>query len=593
MIIMMTQNRDVPPDPTFGRVGMRSLVLSLLCAAATLAITVTIAIAFEAFLSVFLKGAYKWLLVGLFVVLTAWISANFCLSTLGAISLALRRQSRAPRSDRKVGRRLAVAIPIYEEDPQAVHAGLERMIASFAAEPRLDGFHLFILSDTRSEEKVASEIAVCWALRRRFDAANRIFYRQRPDNRGRKAGNIQDFVETWGGAYEFALILDADSRMDGTTVQRLADELDADPKLGLVQTWVRPVRGTTPFGRMQQFATSVYGQASAEGVRLLMGDSATYWGHNAMIRLQAFAECCGLAELPGSAPLGGEILSHDFVEAAMLRRGGWRVTVVADRLGSYEEPPPSLLAHAARDRRWCQGNLQHLQLLVADGIGWTNRLHFFLGALAYLASPIWMLFLVIGAVGLLAAAPELAARPGIAAVSLPSDVQVNPWLLIAVPLGMLFIPKVIGALMIAANGDLRRGHGGFFALIGSTLLEMVYSTLTAPVMMLLHTRFVGEILAGASSGWKPGKRTGEQAAIADVLRAHGGHMLIGLVSAVAIGWASLEALAVASPVIAGLVLSAPLTWAGSSPALGAALGRCRLFLIPEETNPPKVLSDGG
>lgn len=590
---MSNRNRPLPPGTATGHGRVRPLVLSVLCAAMTLALTVGITGEFHDYISQSIVGPYQWLLVGLFTVLTAWISANFSLSMIGAVSLAVSRRSRAPQSDRVVGRRLAVAIPIYEEDPDAVEAGLDRMFASLSAEARLNGFHLFILSDTRSEAKVELEIAVCRRLRQKYDAADRIFYRQRKDNHGRKAGNIQDFVETWGGAYEFALILDADSRMDGPTVQRLADELDADPKLALVQTWVRPVRGTTPFGRMQQFATSVYGQASAEGVRLLMGDSATYWGHNAMIRMAAFAECCGLAALPGKAPLGGEILSHDFVEAAMLHRGGWSVKVVADRMGSFEEPPPSLLAHAARDRRWCQGNLQHLQLLVADGIGWTNRLHFFMGALAYLASPIWMLFLVAGAVGLLSRAPGMAALSGVAPVSLPPVVDANPWALVAVSLGMLFLPKIIGTVLVMTDGELRRGHGGFFPLLGSMLVEMVFSTLSAPVMMLLHTRFVGEILAGSSSGWKPGQRIGEQTAFLDALRAHGMHMFIGVVSAVAIGWASLEALAIASPVIAGLVLSAPLTVIGSSPALGDALRRFKLFLIPEEVHPPRVLTDGG
>ncbi|MDF1793713.1 MAG: glucans biosynthesis glucosyltransferase MdoH [Thalassobaculaceae bacterium] len=590
---MSNQNRDYPAASAVGQARTRPLILSALCALLTAALTVTITLEFDRFLSISLHGAYKWLLLGLFVVLTTWISANFCQSLIGTVSLLAGRRRGTSPSDRVIGRRLAVVIPIYEEDPEAVHAGLEQVFASLSTESRLNGFHLFILSDSRKDETIQAEIAACRHLRLKFDAADRIFYRQRKDNRGRKAGNIQDFVETWGGAYEFALVLDADSRMDGPAVQRLADELDGDPQLGLVQTWVRPVRGTTPFGRMQQFATSVYGQASAEGVRLLMGDSATYWGHNAMMRVQAFAECCGLAELPGHAPLGGEILSHDFVEAAMLRRGGWKVKVVADRLGSFEEPPPSLLAHAARDRRWCQGNLQHIQLLVADGIGWTNRLHFFMGALAYLASPIWMMFLVVGAVGLLSTAPGLSAISEAAPVSLPSDVHVDPWLLVAIPLGMLFLPKVIGTLLTMADPVLRRGHGGVLALFFSMLAEMVFSTLNAPVMMLLHTRFVGEIIAGASSGWKPGKRTGEQAALVDVLSAHGVHMMIGVVAAAAIGWASLEALAIASPVIAGLILSAPLTMAGSSPALGAAMRRVGLYLIPEEVHPPKVLTDGG
>ncbi len=536
-------------------------------------------------------------LLVVFPILIAWLAANFWIAAFGAASLAWRRVSRdaaaRPAGDRAVGRRLVVLMPIYNEDTARVFAGLRAMIRSFDAEAGLAGFHLFVLSDTRDAAIGRREELACSALIRAVGGAGRVFYRRRARNVGRKAGNIQDFCERWGGHYDYMLVLDADSLMDGATVLRMAELMDADPRLGLLQTWPRSIRARTLFGRLQQFATSVQGQPVAEGLAVLMGDACTYWGHNAMIRVRAFAGSCGLPVLPGRAPIGGEILSHDFVEAALLVADGWKVRILSDRAGSYEEPPPSLIASAARDRRWAQGNIQHLQLVAARGLAGMSRYHFLMGVMAYLASPIWLLFLVLGTVRILWAADVLHAfdvlRPIPFVIPRSADLRV----LIGLPLILLLLPRAFGVAMILADRDLRHGHGGLPGLALSTVLEIVLTTLVAPVMMLLHSRFVAEILAGRSSGWGPQRRDGDGEALGQVLRVHWAHTLVGITAALAVGVVSLEALAWLAPIVIGLALAVPVSWLSGRESAGAWLYRRGLFRVPEEADPPGVVAAVG
>lgn len=573
-----------------GGEGIRLLVVALFLAAVA-ATTVFAAVEARAILPAGRLTPAEWLMVTGYPVLVLWVAWNFWISVVGYASLARPGDPSArPAGTRPIGSRLAVVMPIYNEDADRVFAGLRAIWRSLDREPRLRGFHLFVLSDTRDPDVAVLEELRWLEMRNDFAAGDRIFYRRRRHNDGRKAGNIRDFCERWGGAYDYMLVLDADSLMDGAAVLRLADRMEADPRLGLVQTWPRPILGQTLFGRVQQFAASVYGRAIAEGLAVLMGPDATYWGHNALIRVKAFAGCCGLPTLPGRAPLGGEVLSHDFVEAAMLTAGGWRVEIDSARDGSYEEAPPSLLSHAKRDRRWCQGNLQHLRIVTAGGLRPASRANFAMGIMAYLSSPLWCGFLIVGFLALLLAPPGLESVHPYAGVPLRIVQPEHAWILVVLPLAMLFLPKLAGLLAACLRRPMRRGHGGIARLLAGSVVETVFTTLIAPVVMLLHTRFVLEILAGRSSGWNPQARAGDGESLAVVARAHRGHTVAGLAAAGALGWLSLEALAWASPIVAGLVLSIPLSWLSGRTGLGRRMRHAGLLGIPEERAEPGVVA---
>ena len=235
-------------------------------------------------------------------------------------------------------------------------------------------------------------------MRRALPRDVHVYYRARSENIGKKAGNIADWVERFGGAYEFFIILDADSVMSGALIVQLAALMASNPRTALIQTVPRLVGANTLFARLQQFAVAFYGPVIAAGFAAWHQESGNYWGHNAILRTRAFAQSAGLPTLPGPPPLGGHIQSHDFVEAAFLRRAGWQVWMLPDLQGSYEGCPPTLIDVAVRDRRWAQGNFQHLRIVRAGGLPWVSRLHLAMGTYTYLASALWALSLVIGVV---------------------------------------------------------------------------------------------------------------------------------------------------------------------------------------------------
>src|SRR5690606_1308627 len=275
----------------------------------------------------------------------------------------------------------------YNEDPLRTTAALQAMAEELAAAGHAAGFEIVVLSDsTRADAWIRESIAIA-RLRGRLAGVMPVWYRRRWRNTGRKSGNVQDFVERWGARYEFMVVLDADSLLSADTLVTLVRAMSADPQLGLLQTVPLLVGRRSLLARLQQFAGRMYGPVIARGVAAWSGDDGNYWGHNAIIRIAAFAESCGLPELPGRRPFGGHILSHDFVEAALLRRRGWKVRMLPKVMGSYEESPPSLIDLAVRDRRWAQGNLQHAKVVGAAGLTMPSRMHLAFGIMSYVASP--------------------------------------------------------------------------------------------------------------------------------------------------------------------------------------------------------------
>ena len=332
----------------------------------------------------------------LYVLLVPWVALAFTSSLAGAWSVLTRQPRRTDRPPGPLTTLTALLVPTHNEAATAIFANLEAITTSLAATGELARFHLTILSDSNNADAITAEIAAVRDLRVGLGGATRVYYRHRGQNLGLKAGNIGDWVRRYGAPYDHFLVLDADSLMDGPTLVRLVGAMEADPDVGVLQTVPTVVGGTTLFARMQQFGARFYGPVITSGFAWWTGGDGNYWGHNAMIRTRAFAEAAGLPHLAGRKPFGGHVMSHDFVEAALVRRAGWAVRLLPTMTGSYEESPPSLVDLGTRDRRWCQGNMQHLALLRVRGLRPISRLHLLIGIFSYLTSPLWLLFLLLG-----------------------------------------------------------------------------------------------------------------------------------------------------------------------------------------------------
>ena len=560
-------------------------------------LALTLFAAYEMYLVLAVGGltVLEAIILVLFVILFAWIALSFASTLGGVIAMITRRTDAlgvaADASPPTLDSRTALLLPTYNEDPDRVFARVQAITESVAETGMADGFDVFILSDTTDPDIFIAEEAAFLALRERLDDQN-IFYRHRPKNDAKKAGNIAEWVGRFGGGYDHMVVLDADSLMTGETLTRLVAAMERHPEVGLIQTFPVMVNATTLFARLQQFAGRLYGPLIAQGLAWWHGADSNYWGHNAIIRTRAFACHAGLPVLSGPRPIGGHILSHDFVEAALMRRGGLAIHMAPALGGSYEESPPSLTEYAARDRRWCQGNLQHMGVLPARGLHALSRLHLLTGIGSYVAAPLWLMFLFVGMLIALQAQfirPEYFPKTFTLYPQWPAQDPIRAAWVFAGTMGLLLAPKFIGYFAMLADRTARRGFGAARALAG-LVLEIVISGLIAPVMMLIQSASVVGILMGRDSGWSAQKRDDGTVPWRDVVRRYGRHTLFGLVLAVAAYEVSFSLFAWMTPVIVGLILANPLAQWTASPAAGRWLRRAGLLVSPEETSPPAVLT---
>jgi membrane glycosyltransferase len=526
----------------------------------------------------------------LFAINFTWISLPFVVSAVGFARLAFRRGGE-PASRAALSSRTALLMPTFNEDPARVAAALEAMARDLVALGQGHAFDVFLLSDSTDGDVALAEEEAVWTLRRRLGGRVRVFYRRRAENTAHKPGNIRDFCERWGGAYDHLLMLDADSLMDGATVVALARRMEADPDAGLIQTLPRLHRGTTLLARVQQFAGRLYGNLLGEGLAWWTGNEATFWGHNAIVRTEAFMACAGLPTLPGRPPFGGAIRSHDFVEAALLRRCGWSVSIASDLEGSYEEGPSSIVDQAARDRRWCQGNLQHARVLTAKGLHWVSRLHLLAGMMSYLSSPFWLLF-VLSALAL-GVQYEFARQQYFAnfPTLFPLWPRIDPERaarLFGLTMGVLFGPKVLGWLSVVTRPRRLREYGGLLPFSFGFLLELLVSALIAPILALIHCGLVADVLRGQDSGWRAQRREGSSLSWREALHRHRWHALAGAALALVAHAISWQMLAWLTPAVAGMVPAGPLSKLVASASAGRAVQRASLLRTPEETRPPAI-----
>lgn len=532
----------------------------------------------------------QWVLVALFTVNFSWIAVAFTSALLGFFAL-LRKRHQAPPMPTSLTHRTAIVMPVYNEQTARTFAALEAIYESVQATGLGNHFDYFILSDSTQPNAWIAEERAFLALRERLGPQARFYYRHRAKNHHRKAGNIADFVSRWGGHYEHMIVLDADSLMTGECIARLTAAMEADPDAGIIQSLPLIINRNTLFARLQQYAARVTGPVIAMGLAVWMGRDGNYWGHNAIIRTKAFAAHGGLPDLKGKPPFGGHILSHDFVEAAFLRRAGWDVYMLADLGGSYEESPPSLIDLAARDRRWCQGNLQHMRVLTAKGLKWPTRQHFATGIMSYLASPFWLLQLIVGIALVLQTTyirPEYFARDFRLYPIWPRFDPERALALFALTMTILLAPKIFGLILMILRREDRRASGGAIRLTISSLIEIILSALFAPILMLIQSGSVFQILLGRDTGWQPQRRDDGSIPFKDIVRRHRTHTLLGAFAGISAFLIATSLFLWMSPTILGLLLAIPLSWLSGQLAVGLALKRFGLLMTPEEAKPPAI-----
>ncbi|QCI14986.1 glucans biosynthesis glucosyltransferase MdoH [Pseudomonas putida] len=532
----------------------------------------------------------------LFGILFCWVSAGFWTALMGFLELLTGRDkyrisgSSAGNEPIAPEARTALVMPICNEDVPRVFAGLRATFESVAASGNLDRFDFFVLSDTNDTDIAVAEQQAWLDVCRETKGFGRIFYRRRRRRVKRKSGNLDDFCRRWGGEYKYMVVLDADSVMSGECLSGLVRLMEANPEAGIIQTAPKASGMDTLYARMQQFATRVYGPLFTAGLHFWQLGESHYWGHNAIIRMKPFIEHCALAPLPGKGAFAGAILSHDFVEAALMRRAGWGVWIAYDLPGSYEELPPNLLDELKRDRRWCHGNLMNFRLFLVKGMHPVHRAVFLTGVMSYLSAPLWFLFLVLST-ALLATNTLMEPQYFIEPYQLyPLWPQWHPEKAVALfstTIVLLFLPKLLSVILIWAKGATE--FGGRIKVTLSMLMEMLFSMLLAPVRMIFHTRFVLAAFLGWAATWNSPSRDDDSTPWSEAVRRHGPQTLLGFAWAGLVAWLNPSFLWWLAPIVGSLLLSIPVSVISSRVRLGLAAKDEKLFLIPEEYATPQEL----
>ena len=533
-------------------------------------------------------GGWRWSEIGLmccFLPLYYQLNCGFWTALIG-VWLQNRSESddtdlwktiEGDSPDAPIAASTAIIIPVYNEDVTRVWEGLRVTYQSLVKTGQINQFDFFVLSDSDDTNKWVEEGTAWFELCRQLGAFGKIFYRKRRKPINRKSGNVSDFCRRWGKRYRYMIVFDADSLMSGALMVAMTRIMEKNPRLGILQTFPKQVASETLLGRLMQFAQSLYGPSFMAGMNYWQNGEANFWGHNAIIRLEPFIQHCALPPLPKTVPFGGHILSHDFVEAALMRKAGYAVRLLHTNRGSYEEGPPSLIDTLKRDRRWCQGNMQHFWLLSAKGWHFMSRLNFAHGVLSYVSSPLWLLFLVFSTI--LGKWPD----PGRS-----EQAALAGQILLGLTATLIFMPKAVILLDELFTGRLFKPWKLRLLTFVSSLLDTVIFTFMAPVMMWFHSKFVLKIILGQGVKWVAQRRKTEGVDWREAILTFGEVSFVGLLWAGVAWWVGTSFMLWISPIVVSMILAIPLAILLGSSKSGLRWG---LFLTPEELEPPSVVSD--
>ncbi|MEN9775278.1 MAG: glucans biosynthesis glucosyltransferase MdoH [Pseudomonadota bacterium] len=571
-------------DPTSGRAGLTLSLRSRRLSFLMLVVATSLALLALMTLTLFPEGPDAWgvLMLVCFVLTLPWTTIGFWHAVIGLGLMAFTRhpESRVSphidsiRGDEPITTSTAIAICIRNEEPDRIARNLSWMLEGLVESGQAGAFHLYILSDTFRDEVAQAEEALAESLRSRFGHAIAVTYRRREGGKGFKAGNLRDFCERWSADHDHVIVLDADSAMTPAAMLRLVRIMQVSPRLGILQTLVTGLPSPSAFARIFQFGMRLGMRSYTLGAASWQGDCGPYWGHNAIIRLEPFARACDLPVLPGRPPLGGHVLSHDQVEAVLMRRAGFEVRVMPIEGGSYEENPPTLLEFIRRDLRWCQGNMQYFKLLSLPGLLPVSRIQLYLAIAMYLSAPAWLGFMLFGLI-----------RQG------PFRPELGVWML-TISLLMSFAPKFATLFAVLMDRGLRRSFGGALRILAGALVELVFSLLLVPIAAVSVTVFVLGLPFGRQVGWTTQLRDSDGLPWRIAIKGLWLHTLVGAGFAAWLWAVAPGALWIGAPFYVGLMASIPLAVLTAHPAVGRAIGRLGVCSIPEEIEPPDRRAPG-
>ena len=531
-------------------------------------------------------GIVDIILLALFAVTLPWMVAGFWNALIGFLIMRFSADPIAAimpvvariRGDEPVTASTAILLCIRNELPERMIRNLEPMLAGLDAAGCGERFHLYVLSDTGDAGIADSEEASFAALASRWRGRVASTYRRRADNTGYKAGNIREFCERWGSQHDFAVTLDADSFMSADAVLRLVRIMQADPRLGILQGLVVGLPSTSAFARVFQFGMRLGMRSYTIGSAWWQGDCGPYWGHNAVLRLKPFIAHCALPVLSGDGAQDRHILSHDQIEAALMRAAGYDVRVLPEEELGWEENPPTLLEFIRRDLRWCQGNMQYWRFLGLAGLKPVSRYQLGLAILMFIGSPAWMGLLVIGTL-----ACAFSDTP-------PDFIRADAGIALFVcVLVMWFSPKIASAVDILLHPGLRRAFGGAGLFMVNCIIETVYSILLCPILWLGHTIFLAGLLFGREIGWIGQTRDDHAVPLTLALRNLWPHTLLGCSAIGLLAITQPAAIPYALFLAGGPALAVPFAIATAWPRLGSLAARFGIGRLPEETVSPAAL----
>ena len=515
-----------------------------------------------------------WMVIGFWNATIGFIICRFVREPLAlVVPDALHANSSAP-----ITLSTALLLCIRNETPERLERNIEVMLAGLKGPEIAPHIHLYVLSDTDNQQIGEQEQACFDAMQSRWTQSIAITYRRRTDNKGYKAGNIADFCERWGSRHDIAITLDADSFMTGTAIKRLIRIMQATPTLGILQGLVVGLPSTSGFTRLFQYGMRLGMRSSTMGSAWWQSDCGPYWGHNAAIRLAPFIAHCELPSLPGPNGTTRHILSHDQIEAVLMRKAGFDVRVIPQEDESWEENPPTLVEYIRRDLRWCEGNLQYVHLLRLPGLLFMSRYQLCVAIFMFLGSPAWIALLTLGIASACFSAD-------------PSQIMQGSYgvVLMIATLLMWYLPKIAGAADVISRASERKRFGGGWRFVTGFTLEMIFSILMTPITWLNHTMFMTGLVFGRKAGWGAQARDDHSIPLSTAIKQFWPHTVLGLAGVFGLLVSHPQLLPYSFFALGGLVLSVPIAVLTSLPIFGATLIRHRLLSLPEEIDPPEAL----